>query len=186
MNTIRSFFVPKIPSIPLTKDIYTKNVLKEQFLLHKEYVLKRKQLKCVRLPGIPEDISENIIKFILHKVGITDSTWNCKTGDLYSRTEGVQECKCFTSIGPMSFSPSSDWDCIYFLDAREWLHDTFKLYKCNHKKSSSEWKNLKVNKLQTFEDQCKQQRRPRMNWSLISSQIECELIFEGLFNDIVN
>jgi hypothetical protein len=47
---------------------------------------------------------------------------------------GFQECKCFTSDGPLSFTPSSNWDVIYFLDARDWLNDNFILYIESHYK----------------------------------------------------
>ena len=52
------------------------------------------------MPSIPEDISENLIKFMIHKYGDISSNWSCKTGDLLSSIEGKQECKCFTSDGP--------------------------------------------------------------------------------------
>ena len=133
----------------MSEDTYTKYLLKEQYALHKAYVIGRinttKKIGVkVRLPCIPEDISENIVKFILHnKLKDTTSRWDCKKGDLQSEKEGKQECKCFTSDGPPSFTPSSDWDVIYFLDARNWLNDKFILYQVLLKRTSSEWKNIK-------------------------------------------
>jgi hypothetical protein len=126
-----------------------------------------------------------MIKFIIHRNGDISSKWNCK-GDLLSNEEGKQECKCFTSDGPCSFTPSSDWDIIYFLDARKWLNDTFILYKVSLKMSSEEWKKIKVSKLQTIDDQCKQGRRPRITWNSLQPQISsfCEKVFEGTFADI--
>jgi hypothetical protein len=172
-------------------DMYSKEILKQQYEIHKNYVISRKNSSSLlninfRLPCIPEDISENMIKFIIHKNGDNTSSWNCK-GDLLSSIEGKQECKCFTSTGPISFTPSSEWDSIYFLDATEWLNDCFKLYKFPYKRTSDEWKNIKVNKNQTFEDQSLQGRRPRINWSGLYPQIKekCSLIFEGSFEDIV-
>ena len=127
----------------ISNDTYTKEVLLEQFLLHKTYVTKRKESSkrlgvSFRMPGIPEDISENIIKFIIHKNGDTTSKWNC-AGDLLSDKNGKQECKCFTSGGPISFTPSSDWNVIYFLDATKWLNNNFKLYKVPLTKTSDEF-----------------------------------------------
>ena len=139
----------------------------------------KEKIKNIRLPPIPSDISENIIKYILHKNG-EFSSWGCKSGDLYLK--GKQECKCFTSDGPISFSPNSNWNAIYFLDARDWLNDNFKLF--TFKKTSNEWKNIKVNKKETMEDQCKQKRRPRINWFKLEK--ECELIFSGTFDEIIN
>lgn len=169
---------------------YTEEILKKQFSEHKRYYKERESLKRIiriRLPPIPEDISENIIKTIIHN-NLNDKTsnWHCKKGDLQSKKEGIQECKCFISDGPLSFTPSSDWDVIYFLDARKWLNDIFILYKVSLKRSSIQWQNIKVNKTQTFEDQRKQGRRPRINWKLLKPQIDsyCVKVYEGTFDDI--
>ena len=171
-------------------DSYTKDILQELFNLHKNYIKGLKECAIrlgitFRLPCIPEHISENIIKFIIHKNGDISSKWNCK-GDLFSDKEGKQECKCFTSDGPSSFTPTSGWDVIYFLDARNWLDDKFILYKIPLKMSSEEWKKIKVSKLQTIDDQCNQGRRPRITWNSLQPQISefCENIFEGTFSDI--
>jgi hypothetical protein len=177
----------------ITKDTYTEELLKEQYGIHKSYVIGRINTTTkigvkVRLPSIPEDISENIIKYIIHnKIGDTTSRWDCRNGDLQSKKEGKQECKCFTSDGPPSFTPSSDWDVIYFLDARNWIYnDNFILYRIPLKRTSTEWKNIKVNKIQTFEDQTKQRRRPRITWDSLHPQIQnyCDKVYEGTFNDI--
>jgi hypothetical protein len=172
----------------MSRKEYTETILKEQYNIHKEYVKSRIESSKtlgfkIRLPSIPEDISENIIKFMIHKSGDTTSSWDCKRGDLVSTTEGKQECKCFTSDGPSSFTPTSEWDIIYFLDAKNWLNDKFILYKVNLKNTSEEWKSIKVNKKQTFEDQCKQKRRPRINWKQLYPQISqfCEIVFDGFF-----
>lgn len=179
--------------VDITKDAYTEELLKEQYSMHKSYVNGRINTTIkigvkVRLPSIPEDISENIIKYIIrNKLHDTTTRWDCKNGDLQSQKEGTQECKCFTSDGPPSFTPSSDWDVIYFLDARKWLfNDKFILYRIPLKRTSTEWKNIKVNKNQTFEDQTKQGRRPRITWESLQSQIQtyCNKIYEGTFEDI--
>lgn len=176
----------------MNEDTYTKELLKEQYLLHKTYVKGRINTTNrigvkVRMPCIPEDISENIIKLIIHnKLNDTTSRWNCKTGDLFSQKEGKEECKCFTSNGPLSFTPSSHWDIIYFLDARDWLNDIFTLYRVSLQRTSTEWKNIKVSKTQTFEDQTNQGRRPRLNWETLYPQIRtyCNKVYEGTFEDI--
>lgn len=175
-----------------SNDNYTPSVLKTQYYLHKEYVNGR--IKSMidtgtkfRMPAIPEDISENIVKFILrNKCNDKTSSWNCKSGDLFSEKEGKQECKCFTSDGPLSFTPSTEWNVIYFLDARHWLEDKFILYRINLKRTSVEWKNIRMNKNETFENQCDQGRRPRLSWDLLYPQISsnCVKIYEGVFNDI--
>ena len=180
-------------SVKIINDTYSEELLKEQFLLHKSYVNGRINTTIkigvkVRLPSIPEDISENIVKNIIHnKLNDKTSRWDCKKGDLESQKEGKQECKCFTSNGPLSFTPSSEWGVIYFLDARNWLkNDIFILYKISLKRTSTQWKNIKVSKTQTFEDQTKQGRRPRITWESLYPQIEsyCSKVYEGKFDDI--
>lgn len=183
---------PKPKNKKETTDKYTEEILKERYYAHKEYVTKTKEFIekteiNIRLPCIPEDISENIIKFIIHnKLGDKTSIWNTKTGDLFSQNEGKQECKCFTSDGPLSFTPSSEWDVIYFLNAKDWINDNYVLYKINLQRNSEVWKNIKINKTQTFEDQCKQGRRPRMNFDLLQKQLKehCLKVFEGNFENI--
>lgn len=179
--------------VEMIADTYSEELLRKQFRLHKSYVNGRINTTIkigvkVRLPCIPEDISENIVKFIIHnKLNDKTSSWDCKKGDLESQKEGKQECKCFTSDGPPSFTPSSDWDVIYFLDARNWLkNDTFILYRISLKRSSTEWKNINVSKTQTFEDQTKQGRRPRITWESLHPQIVsyCSKVYEGTFDDI--
>lgn len=174
------------------EEAYNADLLKKQYTIHKEYVMGRidttKKIGInVRLPCIPEDISENIVKQIIHnKCNDRTSRWDCRMGDLHSKKEGKQECKCFTSDGPSSFTPSSDWDVIYFLDARGWLVDRFILYRVSLKRTSTEWKNIKVSKTQTFEDQTKQGRRPRITWESLYPQIAnfCNKVYEGTFDDI--
>ena len=197
-STINNNIKPKINAIPIikicTEDTYTEKLLKEQYILHKLYVLKRtvttkKIGVTVRLPSIPEDISENIVKQIIrNKLNDKTSSWDCKKGDLHSQKEGKQECKCFTSNGPISFTPSSEWDIIYFLDARSWLNNKFILYRIPLKRTSIEWKNIKVNKTETFENQIKQARRPRITWISLYPQIKlyCNKIYEGTFDNIFN
>ena len=131
--------------------------------------------------------SKGKLKFILHSNGDTTSRWNNKTGDLFSEKEGKQECKCFTSGGPISFTPSSNWDVLYCLDARQWTNDNFILYKIKLSKNSEEWKNIKVSRKQTFDNQAKQGRRPRITWDALFPQIEehCEKVFEGNIFDLV-
>ena len=167
-------------------DRYTVQVLKSQLNIHKDYVLTRmrtsKELNIkFRLPAVPEDISENIVKFIIHKTGDTSTKWGTTSGDLYSSVYGRQECKSFTSNGPLSFTPTSDWDVIYFLDMRRWLEDKYVLYSANIKRSSPEWMAIKINRNQTFADQSIPGRRPRISWESLYPQISkhCVKIYEG-------
>lgn len=184
--------IPAVKVDQMVEDSYSEELLKEQFALHKSYVNGRINTTIkigvkVRLPCIPEDISENIVKKIIHnKLNDKTSRWDCKKGDLESQKEGKQECKCFTSDGPLSFTPSSDWNVIYFLDARKWLNNIFILYRTSLTRTSPEWNSINVSKTQTFEDQTKQKRRPRITWETLHPQIEtyCSKVYEGTFDDI--
>jgi hypothetical protein len=78
------------------------------------------------MPCIPEDISENIVKQIIrNKLNDSTSSWNCKRG-LYSQ-EGFKNVNVYERRTSFVHS-SSNWDVIYFLDARDWLNDNFILY----------------------------------------------------------
>jgi len=181
-------------------DQYTEDVLRGEFQTYKEYVLKRKRSKevlglAIRMPNMSEDISENIVKFIIHyHVGDTTSKWTKGivgngpkiTGDLFSETEGTQEVKCFTSDGPPTFGPKEKWDVIYFLDAREWLQDRFALWRVALKNNSPEWKGIKVNEDETFEEQSNAGRRPRITWGGLHAQLgeHAVKVFDGSFDDI--
>ena len=173
-------------------DTYSKEVLMKTYLAHKNYVkelltIRQETQIKVRLPNMPEHISENIVKFIIqNKMGDMTSSWDCKKGDLYSNVEKQQECKTFTSDGPPSFGPNEEWNVLYFLDARKWLEDKYVLYRVGLSNRDDAWRNVKVNKAQTFHDQCQQNRRPRITWEALYPQIEsyCTKIFEGTFEEI--
>lgn len=181
-------------------DHYTTVVLKERFEKHKEYISSTLETKKAtginfRLPNMPEDISENIAKFIIQNhVGDKSSKWTkgiCSkgqkiSGDLISEKEGTQEVKWFASDGPSSFGPKEKWNVIYFLDGRNWLDDKFILWRVPLSNDSAEWKSLKVNKNQTYEEQSGMGRRPRNNWDDIKEQIGsyATLVFEGKFDEI--
>lgn len=172
-------------------DAYTADVVQSQYQIYKQYALSREQVSRearvhIRMPGIPEDISENIIKFILNRHRADQTRWDCTTGDLWSEREGKQECKCFTSDGPSSFTPTTVWDVIYFLDARQWRADQFTLHRVSLSNQSDTWKNIKVNKTQTFFDHTQNGRRPRISWTHLFPQIQdhCEQVFQGSLKDI--
>jgi len=171
--------------------MYTPAILRQMYVAHKNYVSSLKTILQgtnvkVRMPNMPEHISENIAKMIIRRAGDPTSSWDCGKGDLVSTKEGKQEVKCFTSDGPPSFTPSSNWDVIYFLDAREWLEDHFILYRVALKRTSDEWKAIKVNSTQCFNDQCMAGRRPRITWNQLYPQIATHTttVFNGKFDEI--
>ena len=69
---------------------------------------------------------------------------------------------------------------------RQWLNDIFILWRVNLTSESSEWKGIKMNKKQTFEEQCKEGRRPHIAWDKIYPQISdhCVKVYEGTFEGI--
>ena len=60
------------------------------------------------------------------------------------------------------------------------------LYRIPLKRTSDEWKNIQINKKQTFDDQCTQGRRPRMSFANLQIQISdhCNKVYEGSFDEI--
>jgi hypothetical protein len=180
-----------------------KNLTKEQLVdLYDSYInysnvcLKYKIRKYkIRLPNFPECVSENIVKtFINNKEGIY--CINSKQGDLciIEEIEGTRikkrvEVKCFSSTGPTSFGPTEKWDLLYFLDAQNCRKNKYKIYRVNMKNTDPRFLNIKVNKKQTFKDQCKATRRPRLAFSKIKEQLEkyndsVNMVFEGSFEDL--
>jgi hypothetical protein len=137
--------------------------------------------------GLPEHISENIIKNIIQNhLGDPSCTWGCAVGDLYSTKSKVIECKSFTSEGPTSFGPTQPWNVIYFLDARGWLTDALVLWEICLPNTHEIWKNIKVKEGQTKDEQGEEGRRPRINWDGLYPQIQehCKKVYEGTFEGI--
>ena len=66
------------------------------------------------------------------------------------------------------------------------LSNIFKLWKVNLNSDSQEWKNIKMNKTQTNEEQCEAGRRPHISWDHIYPQIKdhCLQVYEGPFENI--
>jgi hypothetical protein len=142
----------------------------------------------IRKINFPSEISENIAKASIDKYYNVNCNWNVKTGDLIIGKKKI-EVKCFSSSGPTSFGPTESWDYICFVDAREHSNNRFKVYFCKTSNNSDYWKNIKVNKIQSFEDQCKQKRRPRLDFHSIKKQISltpCKFkkIFDGNITDL--
>lgn len=178
-------------------DNYTAELLNKRFLKYKEdYKNLNKIIKETNLPirhqNPPEDITENIAKFIIQKY---DNDPSCKwakainmKGDLYSEKYKYSqpEVKSFTSDGPSSFGPKKKFAVIYFLDMRKWLDDVFILWKVNLTDESLQWKKLKINKTETNEEQSEENRRPHISWDKIYPQVKDHTtkVYEGSFKDI--
>lgn len=196
-NTKDTKLIEDTKDTKLTKDIndsYTENILQEHYSAFKTYVIginkineKLNLSKKIRACNFPEGLSENIVKFIIHnKLNDKTTIWDCKSGDLYSQIEKKLEVKCFASDAPISFSPNSNWTVIYFLDARKLFDNYIVLYRCSLIPTSDKWKQIKFNKNETFEDQMKLKRRPRIIWKSLYKTIctECDIIYEGTIENI--
>ena len=140
-----------------------------------------------RRNGLPEHISENIVKFVIqNKLDDETCSWGCTVGDLYSTKSKIIECKSLTSDGPISFGPDQKWDVSYFLDARKWLEDEIVVWQCSVPSTHEVWKTLKISKGQTKGDQSAEGRRPRINWEALYPQISayCKEVYRGPFEGI--
>jgi len=178
-------------------DIFTSEILRGCYYRFKNnYIEDTKLINSgipIRHQNPPEHITENIVKFTIQNY---DNDPSCEwakcvgqKGDLCSKKYPINsppEVKAFTSHGPASFGPRKKFGVIYFLDMREWLNDTFTLWKVNVSNDSPEWNQIKMNKKQTLEDQCKEGKRPHIPWDNIYSQIpdKCVKVYEGTFEGI--
>jgi hypothetical protein len=179
-------------AVVLKEDTYDIEIFMKRWEIFKVYLLNCNQLKSfgIRMPNFPEDISENLVKFVVRKYEKDETIIWSKEGDLLSK-EGKCEVKCFSSSGPSSFGPTEKWNILYFLDATKCLEEYFIVYKINLSNISDDWKKLKLNKkkCETFLDQCNQGRRPRIHWEEIKKQINPQnisKIFQGYIKDLLN
>ncbi len=185
----------------ILNDNYDKSILIKRFINFKNMYMSDEELikngLKIRHQNTPEDITENITKFIIRKYENNQSCVWCKgvdkkyglTGDLYSNEYEKStpiEVKSFTSNGPSQFGPDKKFGVLYFLDLRNWLDNKIILWKVNLNYQSNEFKNIKINKSQTMEQQLLEGRRPHISWDNIYSQINnlCEKIYEGSFENI--
>lgn len=195
-----STIIKKTKSLPVV-DTYTEDFLKQRFNTYKlSYQLESEMINkgiSIRHQNPPEDMTENMVKFIIRKYdNDPDCVW-CKgidkkhglIGDLYSPKYDKNipiEVKAFTSIGPTQFGPNKKFSILYFLDMRSLLEDKFTLWKVNLNDESPEFQNINVNKKETIKEQQLKGRRPRIGWEKIYSQIpeHCEVIYDGTFDSI--
>ena len=179
-------------------DKYTQDVCRTRYKLYYDaYMNTVEIIKTTGLPirhqNPPEDLTENIVKFIVQNY---DNDPSCKwakglklKGDLYSdkyHIDSPPEVKAFTSGGPSQFGPTKKFGVLYFLDLRKWLDDKITLWRVNLTNESTIWKNIKMNKKETNEDQCVAGRRPHISWDKIHPQISdyCVKVYEGNFEGI--
>jgi hypothetical protein len=178
---------PLVPKDPVTPEALRTRYNRLREFENAEIADDKKFGYDTRRNGLPEHISENVIKEVIkNHLGDRSCTWMCNGGDLYSNESKVIECKSFTSKGPTSFGPKQKWNVIYFLDARDWLDDKLIVWQINLPNTHDVWKNIKVKESQTKEDQADEGRRPRINWNGLYPQISehCTKVYEGTFEGI--
>lgn len=175
-------------------DNYTSEILRRRFNAFKIEVATTKTIVAttglpIRCQNPPEDITENIVKFVCHNYeGDKSCEWAKavgRKGDLVSGSI-QKEVKAFMSSGPSSFGPRKVFDAIYFLDIRRLEDDHIVIWKVNLTNESDAWKNIRMNATETFADQCTQGRRPHIAWELLRPQIadHCSILYEGTFEGI--
>lgn len=147
---------------------YTVEILRQRINAYKILHVSCGLNDNIRRPNFPEDISENIVRF---HIGDT-CAWRDGPGDLYCSHNGKIEVKCFTSDGPISFGPKEDWDELYVVDAREFYRDKYTIHRIKCSSNDPDWMLMSVNNKQTFRDQIKQKRRPRMSPSRLLSEMK--------------
>lgn len=193
--------MPKPKPKPATEDHYLEDMLRRRYSAFKAYYLSGLELKeelGIRMTNMPEDISENITKFIIRNHLGIESHWARhieKPGDLWSPTENIQENKCFMSDGPLSFGPKKTWNTLYCLDLRKWTDDTIVLYRVTLTPEDERWQALRMSGDQskkkeggeTWRDQCQTRgARPHISWEALYPQIRdhCTEVYRGSFEDI--
>ena len=147
-------------------------------------------VKKRRNPNMPSDISENIAKFAIAMKYNVMPCWDTDKGDIVIHKKNLFkqiEVKSFMSNGPTSFGPCS-WDWLYFVDARDIRNLKFKVYEVKLSNNSPTFRNILVNKTETFGQQIDQGRRPRGVFdNIFKPQLahHCKLIFHGHVSNLL-
>jgi hypothetical protein len=137
-------------------------------LLGKYDEYKKKYGKQIRNLNYPEHISETFCAYVLkYKYDLDDISRECK-GDLTSKMYPVIEIKTFSSCGPSSFGPFNEWDLLVFLDARNYRE--WSIWTSN-KCTRNILNEVKVNKNETFGDQARNNRRPRLTFDELKKKL---------------
>lgn len=181
--------------VKLLKDGYTKQILNEHINKYNDICLfidkinSQLETKKCRNLNYPSEITENLVKFAIIKKYNVSPSWYTKKGDLC--LNGMQlEVKGSIDLmngGPSSFGPKEDWSRIYFVDSLNCSIKNFIIYEIKLSNTSEIWKNIKVNKTQTYENQCSQGRRPRITFKELIQQIPksyINILFNGYITDL--
>jgi len=134
--------------------------------IYNNWVELSAQLKNIKSRSInlPEGLSEGAFCLEMNSVRVVGNIYGANSSfDCYNfeKKERIQVKACSVIPDLTSFGPDSVWDRLYFLNFyREGKWDgTFDIYLIKNELIYSH----NVNRLQTFQQQQKQQRRPRLS-----------------------
>ena len=175
------------------KDNMTLELLERCIDNYNNTIMMEKQInthlskKKIRQSNFPSHISENIAKFAICKRYGIMPTWDTEKGDLFINSQLEVKGSIDLHNGPPTFGPTEVWSHIFFVDGVDTQLKKYKVYHFPLSNDSDKWRNLKVNKTETYHDQCIQKRRPRLSFKQIQSQLpnECTLIFDGHISQLV-
>ena len=145
--------------------------------------------KKIRKTNFPSHISENIARFAFqHKYGDLPN-WDTPTGDLelYGEVLEVKGSINLFAGGPPTFGPREGWNRIYFVDGVNTFEEEYTVYEIRLANTDDDWKNVLVNKTETYQDHCDQGRRPRINFNELLDQLDdshYDIIFSGPIEDL--
>lgn len=133
---------------------------------------KQLKNKKIRMPNFPSEISENIAKYAIYKKYNIYPSWDTKVGDLIINNKYI--CKKL----------EIKWDYIYFVDATKYRKQHFIVYEIKLSNDSAIFSNIKLNKNETYKNQCDQKRRPRICFNELQKQLNkyINVIFNGTIN----
>jgi hypothetical protein len=97
------------------------------------------------------------------------------------------QVKCFSSDGASTFGPTTVWNEIYFLDARDLCSENRMIcYKLSLSSHSDEWRNIQISNKNTFGNICDDGKRPHITWKKLYPQIsqKLEVVYDGTFEGI--
>ena len=176
---IRRFLVIKRFQNP--KDKYTREILNHHLNCVINYRTEINHInteltKKIRNINFPSEVSENICKYAIYKKYRILPNWQC-TGDLQiiynNEVYKKIEIKGFSSIGPISFGATETWDWIYIVDCTDYENKNFIVYELKLSNNHEIWQNIKLNKTQTYRDQCViKKQRPRLDFKSLYNQLK--------------
>ena len=125
-----------------------------------------------RFPCFPNEVSENIAKFVLQSEWGIDATWNTNAKDLVCMDTCTPiEIKAVTTRpglehGPTSFATNTDCTNLYFMNFMlGGENNSLDMYKYTGGKERLDDMVMNIDKKEKFGDQCKKGKRPRIRFS---------------------